>query len=540
MPKQSNLVVFDNPTKRTNRELELLIGDQTGYVSFLVKDPTTGKVRQYAGIHTDYVRHPSNYLFNLWDLVDSDLDVDAYHTINLSYRRGHFYSSFLRDRIVDPTTQKPFHVPARKVKDLSHLGALYVDCDCYNLGLTAPYVQYKITELVDAGKLPQPSYFKDSGQGLWAFWLLKETKAFNNSRFDQVPTYRRIQKTIVRRLKHLGADAGCTDAARITRNHGSLNSKSKTRVRMHVVYIDGKIPRYDLAELEDFFGCYPAYYLNPFDVLSVQPYQTADVQPAITGPNLTDATRRTGRPNPRWPLDLARFWALVEDVRGLIQPGRRHAHAFILGAILKHLIKDESTRAATITAAAERLHQCFQDPETHPLADVIDAITAAAKPPLDDNWPKIPHQEIANRLAITTAEAEQINEQIYRRRSKGWPPAEGEEPTKRSLSLSLNQREQKARRIEILKGWHRDRKDRPSYKDLAKLLSERYRLPCDASTVCRDWRTVEAMAKRSPLLPLEATEAITAAATASTKRTESKSLTPAEFTAALKDLVGSF
>ena len=528
MPKQSNLAVFDNPTQRTNRELELLIGNQTGYLSFLVKDQNTGKLRPYAGIHTDYVRHPNDYLFNLWDLVNIDLDVDAYHTINLSYRRGHFYSSFLRDRIVDAITNKPFHVPARKTKDLSHLGALYVDCDCYNLGLTAPYVQYKITELVDAGKLPQPSYFKDSGQGLWAFWLLKETKAFNNSSFDQVPTYRRIQRTIVRRLKHLGADANCTDAARITRNHGSLNSKSKTRVRMHAVYIDGKIPRYDLAELEDFFGCYPEYNLDPVDVLSVQPYQPTDVQPAI---------KRTGRPNPRWPLDLSRFWALVEDVRGLIPPGSRNAHALVLGAILKHLIKDESTRAATITAAAKRLYQCFKEPESHPLADVIEAITAAAAPPLNDEWPKIPHQEIANRLAITTTEAEQINEQIYRRRSQGWPPAEGEEPTQRSLTRN----EQKARRIDILKHWQDVRRGRPTCKELAELLTNNYDLPCDASTVCRDLKAARTMAKQSPPLPLDVIDTITTAAAASTKNTQrARTLTPAEVEAELRDLVGSF
>lgn len=539
MPSPTKLRGFDNPTKRTNRELKLLVGDSDGFVSFLVKDPETGKLRPYASIPTDYVRSPEKYLFNLWDLVEQDLDVDAYHSINLSYRRGHGYSRFLRNRFVDPTTQKPLHIPARKTSDLSHLGALYVDVDCYTHNLTAPYVQYKITELVDAGKLPQPSYFKDSGQGLWAFWLLNTTKAFNRTPFDQVPAYRRIQRTIVRRLKHLGADANCTDATRITRNHGSLNSKTSTRVRMHVVYVDGKIPRYNLEDLEDFFGCYPEYYLNPRDVESVQPYQPTDGKPAITNdqPRIVDASKRTGRANSRWPLDLMRFWALVEDVRGLIPPGRRHAHAFVLGAILKHLLKDQDTRAATITAAAERLYRCFQDPETHPLADVVDTITAAAEPPLDDKWPKIHHQEIADRLAITTAEAEQINEQIHRRRSKGWPPAEGEKPIARPLTRN----EQRAARIALLKGWQ-GAKRTMSFKELAERLTNQHKLPCDASTVYRDWQRIPKV--KSPVvqmtLDLDVGQAITTAAAALNPSQGTKTLTAAEVEAELRKVVGDF
>lgn len=533
MSKQNKLVGYDNPTKRTNTELELLIGNEEGYISFLVKDQSTGKLRTYAGIPADYIRNPEYYLFNLWDYVDQDLDVDAYHSINLSYRRGHGYSKFLRDKIVDPITQKPFHVPARKTRDLSSLGALYVDCDCYTANLTAPYVQYKITELVDAGELPQPSYFKDSGQGLWAFWLLTSTKAFNRSPFDQIPTYRRIQRTIVRKLKHLGADANCTDATRITRNHGSLNSKSKTRVRMHVVYIDGKIPRYDLAELEDFFGCYPAFNLDPVEVESVQPYCPVEDNHTLKGnqPKLEYASKKTGRVNARWPLDLQRFWALVEDIRGLIPEGRRNAHAFILGHILKHMWKNapEPARAAAITAAATRLHNCFANADTHPLADVIDAITAAAEPPLDDNWPMLSHQDIANRLAITTTESEQINEQIKRRRSDGWPPAEGEEPATRALT----RKEQKARRLEILKGWNRDSMGKPTFTELAEKLTE-MGLPCDRSMVCREWNSVHPL--NHPLLDLDAGPPFEF----SFKKPEgSKTLTPSEFDAELKKALAS-
>lgn len=538
MSKLNELVGYDNPTKRTNQELAQLYAGIDGYIAFLVKDQTTGKMRMHSGIPTEFLHHPDRYLFNLWDLIDRDLDVDGYHSINASYRRGHGYSKQLRSDIVDPITQKPFHIPARKTKDLSNLGALYVDCDCYAKNLSAAYVQYQITEMVDAGELPQPSYFKDSGQGLWAFWLLTPTKAFNKSPFDQIPSYRRIQRTIVRKLKHLGADANCTDATRITRNHGSLNSKSKTRVRMHLVYIDGKVPRYDLAYLEDFFGCYPEYKLNPLDVESVQPYRlAAEDPPAITGSQSQPprASKRTGRVNARWPLELKRFWVLTEDIRGIVPEGRRNAHAFVLGHILKHLLGSDPNRAAAITTAAKRLHDCCANPETKPLDELTKELTAAAEPSLDaDDNPILSHQDIANRLAITTNESKLINEQIHRRRSKGWPPAEGEEPATRALT----RKEQKARRLEILKGWYPSimgQHKKPSFASLAERLTD-MGLPCDASTVCREWRLILPPPDHiQKLLDLDAAPPIEF----SFKKPEpTKTLTPSEVVDELRRLEG--
>ena len=531
----SKLVGYDNPKARTNRELLLLLnGLENQYVSFLKKDPSTGKMTPYAAILTDYFLHPETYLFPIDELLGADLDIDAYHSINTSYRRGHGYAKALRDKITDPITNKPFHIPARKTKDLSKLGALYVDCDCYNIGLSPAYVQYKITELVDAGKLPQPSYFKDSGAGLWAFWLLTETKAFNRSDFDQIPTYRRIQRTIVRTLKHLGADPNCTDATRITRNHGSLNSKTKTRVRMHVVHINGKIPRYDLAYLEDFFQCYPEYKLNPLDVESLHPYQPITAQQLkLKGPprDVDEATRQKSqcKYRGRWKLQLTRFWALVEDVRGLIPDGQRHDHDYILGHFLKHLTRDDPDRTKTITAAATRLHRCFANPETHPLEESIATITAAAAQPLDGQFAKLTNQRIADRLRITKAEAETINEQIKRRRSEGWPSASDQEPATKPKT----RKEQKRERIEYLKTIQRHL-GKPSFQEIADDLTDRG-LPCDKTMVCREWRSIHPP-ELSPLLPLDAAPPIEF----SIKKPEpAKILTPDEFSVELAKALGS-
>jgi len=51
---------------------------------------------------------------------------------------------------------------------------------------------------------------------------------------------------------------------------------------------------------------------------------------------------------------------------------------------------------------------------------------------------------------------------------------------------------------------------------------------------------IRAIAKRSPLLPLDATEAITAAAAALTQSQGTKTLTAAEVEAELRKVVGDF
>jgi len=105
--------------------------------------------------------------------------------------------------------------------------------------------------------------FVDSGRGVWLYWMLREDDSEKPVRAwpEKRSTWNRIQRQLVRGFAELGADANSTDAARVTRVPGSLNSKSNTRVRYWLPLNEsGKPFRYRLDELAVMIGVRPAEY----------------------------------------------------------------------------------------------------------------------------------------------------------------------------------------------------------------------------------------------------------------------------------------
>jgi hypothetical protein len=121
----------------------------------------------------------------------------------------------------------------RKSDALRWLTACYSDLDIYNEGVSLGEAIGHVVQLQADGEIPPASIMVDSGRGLWLFWLLADENDPNKpvrAWDEKVMLYAVIQREIHDRLCFLGADPQATDATRITRVPGSMNTKAKQRV----------------------------------------------------------------------------------------------------------------------------------------------------------------------------------------------------------------------------------------------------------------------------------------------------------------------
>lgn len=134
--------------------------------------------------------------------------------------------------------QKSSRIPTlpRGSRDSDHiryLNAAWVDLDVYNAGVTVGYALGVVHDMAQAGHIPPPSWFVDSGQGAWVGWYICDAK---NRQLPQASwpeylgTWSRIMRDLRHKMQHLGADSHSMDASRIMRVPGTINSKNNRRV----------------------------------------------------------------------------------------------------------------------------------------------------------------------------------------------------------------------------------------------------------------------------------------------------------------------
>jgi hypothetical protein len=121
-------------------------------------------------------------------------------------------------------TQNRFYGPRRRVANLAQLDALFADLDFYKIaelvGIDpARVVDMALWALVRAG-IPTANFALSTGRGLALIWLHSPVPR------QALPRWRRCQQRIHDVLVPLGADPMATDAARVLRLVGSVNSKS--------------------------------------------------------------------------------------------------------------------------------------------------------------------------------------------------------------------------------------------------------------------------------------------------------------------------
>lgn len=161
-------------------------------------------------------------------------------------------------------SQNTFYRPQRRVENIRQLRSLYVDLDCYNLGLTPEWVRAKLDFDFFGQTVPDPNLIIYSGRGLVLIWELEPLP------YMAIPLWQAVENHLCKSLEELGADTKATDPARIFRLSGSTNSKSHTLVKAEYRHQY----RYDLHQIQ-------------FDYLP-------ELSPATPAPQTRRVSRRQG------------------------------------------------------------------------------------------------------------------------------------------------------------------------------------------------------------------------------------------------------
>lgn len=142
-------------------------------------------------------------------------------------------------------------------KYINKLNAFYVDLDYYNIpelqGLTATQVVGILEQELD---YPEPTFYVDSGRGLYIIWLLQNTYATQASK----KYWKKIEKLLIELFQPYGSDPKASNVGRVFRLIGSKNSKSGKVVKLiqspnyyNNYNNSAEIKRYEMFEIAEFF-----------------------------------------------------------------------------------------------------------------------------------------------------------------------------------------------------------------------------------------------------------------------------------------------
>ena len=479
--------LFDCPVKPGLKELQLLAnGKPDGFFNILRDDEKHAGLVPIAAIPQAVISNPDNCLPGLLEWFENELAEDSYASINGFYRPYNKSNELLH---------KPIKEQGKQDK-LRWLNAVYIDLDIYKAGISQGEAFKRVIEMMDARMIPPVSWIKNSGQGLWLFWALHPTRSWNKDEYDTLPQYQRILRQLRIIFNDLESDKRAVDATRVSRIYGSRNHKSGTLVSLwQRTDQNGNMARYDLDELEVFFGTYPSRHnFKDYDSMSLCERGDEQQEPADDDTHRRNLGKRGYAA--RYEIDLERFWKLAEVVRRKrIREGTRNAHLAILAAIMQHVFisrkYSNEQRAEAMQAAATRLWECFDKPESYDLASVQKQLTSSLETRREHNCdsklPNIKHQTIADTLNITTVEAAQLADLVPgTRKNQFWPPATGQLPFRLTPKPKL---EQQQARHDFLKRAY-DGKPRPDYRTLAAVIQQATGLDCSHTTAKADWQAL--------------------------------------------------
>jgi RNA polymerase sigma factor (sigma-70 family) len=159
-------------------------------------------------------------------------------------------------------SQNTFYRPSRKIEYIRQLRSLYVDVDCHLLNFDPEWVIAAMEMELFRTAIPEPNFVIHSGRGLALVWLLQPVPP------QALPLWQAVEHYLVQQLTRFGGDAKASDAARILRVAGTINSKSGNPV--FVQYRHDY--RYVLRDIE-------REYLPPLRPSKAR--KTAEEEPAI-------------------------------------------------------------------------------------------------------------------------------------------------------------------------------------------------------------------------------------------------------------------
>lgn len=149
-------------------------------------------------------------------------------------------------------TPNSLYIPKRGTRNIRQFRALYQDIDCEKKGISKDKAIYEIWDMFQKGEIPEPTMIVDSGRGLHLYWKIEHAP------YAARRTWQELQDFLYHNLKHLGADRQATDAVRILRVPGTINSKNEAICE--VVNVENELI-YSMYKLrEDYLDYEPCDY----------------------------------------------------------------------------------------------------------------------------------------------------------------------------------------------------------------------------------------------------------------------------------------
>lgn len=137
-------------------------------------------------------------------------------------------------------SQASFVTRSRRETFLHEIRSVFVDLDCYNLGLEPDeHFLAKVIEQAELVGIPAPSYVVRSGRGVYAKWLFSHPVSASH-----LPSWKALQASILGVYRRLGADLKVRDSSRVLRIIGSTNSKSPGST-VEAIYNSGELFDFD-------------------------------------------------------------------------------------------------------------------------------------------------------------------------------------------------------------------------------------------------------------------------------------------------------
>ena len=165
--------------------------------------------------------------------------------INSGYKQWHYrYNELLEQDFNQENVYisiNTFYSTFRRLEYLKELKAQFIDLDIYKTGFTKEQIIMHLEADYFNKSIPRPNLIIDSGRGLYLIWLLNSVPS------KALPLWKAIEEYLYSVLKPFGADRQALDPTRILRVPGSINSKSKTTVKV----IEQYDYIYDLREIQN-------------------------------------------------------------------------------------------------------------------------------------------------------------------------------------------------------------------------------------------------------------------------------------------------
>ena len=189
---------------------------------------------------------PMDYINHLYE-IDLDGYVQIVHIEDGNIHSKNYKRIKIKDAIKEYEGLKDIFITPnttfngrRLVKNIRQFRALYMDID--NREWSFNDIVVEVWNLANKGEIPYPTMVINSGRGCHLYWRIEDAP------MQAVTTWQELEDYLYQQLKDLGADKQATDAVRLLRLPGTINSKNGAECEIALMDEDITYSMYKLRE----------------------------------------------------------------------------------------------------------------------------------------------------------------------------------------------------------------------------------------------------------------------------------------------------